>query len=329
MPKPRVFVTRLIPDAGLKALKTAGYTLDIYQEDKIIPRKELLKRVAGCDALLCLLTDTIDKALLKAAGPNLKIIANYAVGFNNIDLAAAKAAKIPVTNTPAPEVSETVAEHTIALLFALAHRIVESDHFTRKGNYLGWNPNLLLGTDVIGKTVGIVGTGRIGVNVIRRLVDGFGVKILYADLQQNPELKKMHDVSFVPLERLLRQSDFVSLHVPLLPATHHLISTQQFRLMKKTAYLINTSRGPIVDSHALVQALKSKQIAGVGLDVFEGEPKFALTKKDSTYLQNAWNAILTPHTASATIEARQAMSKLAADNIIAVLSGKPPLTPAK
>ncbi|MDP3793797.1 MAG: D-glycerate dehydrogenase [Candidatus Uhrbacteria bacterium] len=325
----KIFITRHIPDAGPKALKTKGYAVDIYKKDDVIVRKELLKRVKGCDALLSLLTDKIDEEVLKAAGPKLKIIANYAVGFDNVDLAAAKKYGVIVTNTPAPEVSETVAEHAMALLFALAHRIVESDHLTRQGKYHGWNPNLLLGTDVTGKTLGVIGTGRIGMNLVRRLNEGFGIRTLYSDVKRNKELEKISNAKFVTLNELLMRSDFVSIHAPLLPSTHHLISTKQFRLMKKTAYLINTSRGSIVDSHALVQALKTKRIAGAALDVFEGEPAFALRRQDSTYLQHAWNVILTPHTASATIEARQAMSKLAADNIIAVLSGKPPLTPAK
>lgn len=326
---PRIFITRQIPSSGINALKAAGYKIDIYKEDKIIPRKELLKRVKGCDALLSLLTDQIDAEVLDAAGPQLKVIANYAVGFDNIDLAAVKARRIPATNTPAPEVSETVAEHAVAMIFALAHRIVEADHFTRSGKYHGWQPNLLIGTDVIGKTLGVVGTGRIGTNLIRRMAEGFGIKILYTDLNPNAELEKSFHAKHVALNDLLKQSDFVSVHVPLLPSTKHLIGAKEFRVMKKTAYLINTSRGPIVDAHALVQALKAKRIAGAGLDVFECEPKFACDAKDSAYLQHAWNVILTPHTASATVEARQAMSKLAADNIIAVLSGKPPLTPAK
>ncbi|MSR85001.1 D-glycerate dehydrogenase [Candidatus Uhrbacteria bacterium] len=325
----KIFITRRIPDAGIKLLKAAGYSVDIYKEDRVIPRKELLKRVTGCDAILSLLTDKIDDGVLKAAGPKLKVIANYAVGFDNIDLSAAKKRGVIVTNTPAPEVSETVAEHAIALIFALAHRIVEADHITRNNKYHGWDPNLLLGTDVIGKTVGVIGTGRIGANLIRRLVDGFDIRILYSDVQPNKELEKKYHATYVPLEKLLAQSDFVSLHVPLVPATHHLINAKRLQLMKKTAYLINTARGPVIDSHALVQALKAKRIAGAGLDVFEGEPQFALKKQDSAYLQQAWNVILTPHTASATIEARQAMSKLAADNIIAVLSEKPALTPAR
>jgi glyoxylate reductase len=326
--KKRVFLTRAIVDAGPTLLKKAGYDIDTYEKNEVIPRNILLNRVRGCDAILSLLTDKIDDDVLRAAGPKLKIVANYAVGFDNVDLKAAKQRGITVTNTPSEQVNEAVAEHAVALIFALAHRIVEADHHTRLGEYHGWDPNIFIGTDVMSKTLGVVGTGRIGTNLIRRMTDGFGVNILYTDRQRNVDLEKKYKAKFVTLDALLKQADFISLHVPLLPATHHLISEKQFVLMKPTAFLINTARGPIIDAHALVGALKKKQIAGAALDVFECEPAFACDKKDSTYLQNAWNVILTPHTASATIEARQAMSRVAAENIIAVLSGKPPLNPA-
>lgn len=321
----RIFVTREIPDAGLKLLKKQkGLLLDVYEKDRVIPRKELLARVKGIDALLCLLTDKIDAEVFDAAGPSLKIIANYAVGFDNIDLAEAKQRGITVTNTPGDDIAETVAEHAVALLFALAHRVVEADHFTRSGKYHGWEPKLLLGTDVVGKTIGVVGTGRIGMFLIQRLADGFGLKVLYTDVKPNADLEKKYGAQFVKLPELLKRADFVSLHVPLLPATHHLINTKQFALMKKTAYLINTARGPVVDSHALVAALKTGKIAGAGLDVFEGEPAFAPDPKDAAFLQRAWNVIVTPHTASATIETRQAMSRRAAENILAFFDGKTP-----
>jgi len=324
-----IFITRQIPDAGPKALKAKGYTVNIYEKDDVIARKELLKRVKGCDALLSLLTDKIDEEVLKAAGPQLKIIANYAVGFDNIDLAAAKKYKIPVTNTPAPEVSETVAEHTFALMIALAHRLVESDAFARAKKYQGWSPTLLLGTDLYGKTLGIIGVGRIGQAVARRAVKGFGMKCVYSDPHRNPEFEKEFGATFLSMEKLLQQADFITLHVPLLPSTRHLISTDEFSLMKKTAFIINTARGPIIDEKALLRALRTKRIAGAGLDVFECEPAIDCDLTDKLELKKFPNVILTPHTASATIEARQAMSKLAADNIIAVLSGKPPLTAAK
>lgn len=326
---PKVFITRQIPDAGIKALKAAGYTVDIYAEDKIIPRKELLKRVKGCDALLSLLTDKIDAEVLDAAGPQLKVIANYAVGFDNIDLAAAKARKISVTNTPAPEVSVTVAEHTFALIMALAHRIPESDVYARAKKYRGWSPTLLMGVDVYGKTLGIIGLGRIGMEVAKRAVKGFGMKCVYSDLHRNPEFEKEYRAEYLPMEKLFQVADFITVHVPLLPSTRYLINEDAFSLMKKSAFVINTSRGPIVEEKALLRALATKRIAGAALDVFECEPEIDCDLTDKLELKRFPNAILTPHTASATIEARQAMSKLAADNIIAVLSGKPPLTPAK
>jgi glyoxylate reductase len=251
------------------------------------------------------------------------------VGFDNVDLEAAKKRKIIVTNTPAPEVSETVAEHTFALIMALAHRIPESDAYARAKKYKGWSPTLLLGVDVHDKVLGIVGLGRIGIAVAQRAVKGFKMKCVYSDVRRNPEFEKEFGAEYVTFEKLLQTADFISLHVPLLPSTRHLMSTEQFSMMKKTAYLINTARGPVVDEKALLRALKTKRIAGAALDVFECEPAIDCDLTDKLELKQFPNVVLTPHTASATIEARQAMSKLAADNILAVLSGKPPLTPAK
>ncbi len=319
----------MIPDAGIVALKKKGYAVDVYKEDKAIPRKELLKRVKGVDALLSLLTDPIDETVLKAAGPQLKIVANYAVGFDNVDLKALKVHGIPVTNTPAPEVSESVAEHTFTLMLGLAHRLVESDSYARAEKYKGWSPTLLLGTDLHGKTLGVVGLGRIGEAVVRRSVAGFGMKCIYSDLKRDMMFEKKYKAKYKTLPALLKEADFVTLHVPLLKSTLHLISTKEFKLMKKTAFLLNTSRGPVVDEKALLHALKRGEIAGAGLDVFECEPAIDCDISDNLELKKFSNVILTPHTASATIEARQAMSLLAAKNIIAVLSGKKPLTPAK
>lgn len=317
--KQRVFVSRPIPDQGLKLLKRdKRVTLDVYEHDKIIPRKELLKRVKGATALLSILTDKIDKELFDAAGPSLRIVANYAVGFDNVDLREAAKRGIVVTNTPGPEIAETVAEHAVALIFALAHRVVEADRFARGGKYRGWGPRMLLGTDVIGKTLGVVGTGQIGKAVVRRMYDGFGVRILYANPKPDPEIEAKEHAEYCSLDDLLRRSDFVSLHVPLLPTTRHMIGAKQLRLMKKTAFIINTSRGPIVDEKALIAALQSKRIAGAGLDVFEHEPDIPPA------LRSLDNVVLTPHTASATVETRQAMSRRAAENILAFLAGKVP-----
>ncbi|PIP60178.1 D-glycerate dehydrogenase [Candidatus Uhrbacteria bacterium CG22_combo_CG10-13_8_21_14_all_47_17] len=329
MAKPKVFITRLIPDEGIKALKKKGYLVDVYEKDRVIPRQELLKRVQGVDAILSLLTDKIDGAVLDAAGKQLQIVANYAVGFDNIDLPAAKSRHIPVTNTPAPEVSEAVAEHVFALMLGLAHRIVEADKYARAEKYKGWAPNLLLGTDLHGKTLGIVGLGHIGTAVAKRAVNGFGMKCLYTDLKPNKAFEKEFGAKFVKKEVLLKKADFITLHIPLFPSTRHYLSTKEFNLMKKTAFIVNTSRGPVVDEKALLKALKAKKIASAGIDVYECEPAIDCDIRDNLELKSFDTVILTPHIASGTIEARQAMSLLAAKNIIAVLSGKKPLTPAK
>jgi glyoxylate reductase len=326
---PSVYVTREFADSGIKAMKAKGYRVNVYQKDEIIPRKELLKKVKGVDALLSLLTDKIDEEVFAAAGPSLKIVANYAVGFDNIELDAAKKRNIFVTNAPHDKVNEAVAEHTFALIICLAHRIAEADRFAKAEKYKGWSPTLLIGSDLSGKTLGIVGAGRIGASTARRGVNGFGMKLVYSDVQKNPEIEKELGAKRVTFEKLLQTADFVSLHVPLLPSTRHLISTKQFAMMKKTAFLINTARGPVVDEKALLRALKSKKIAGAGLDVFECEPAIDCDIRDNMELRSFSNVILTPHIASATIEAREAMSMVAAKNIIAVLSGKKPLNPAK
>ncbi len=320
----KIFVTRDIPDHGIKLLKARkGLQLSVYKEDKAISRAELLKQVKGVDVLLSLLTDKIDAGVMDAAGPKLKMIANYAVGFDNIDLKAAAERNIMVTNAAAPEVSESVAEHAIAMIFALAHRIVETDTWTRQGKYKGWGPKMFLGGDLKGKTLGLIGAGAIGSAIARRLRDGFDVNIVYTDIKRNEKLEA-EGAKYLKQDQLLRQSDFVSLHVPLLPATHHLISTKELKLMKKTAFLINTSRGPIVDEIALVKALLRGEIAGAGLDVYECEPLIDCNPKDMYELRKLPNVVLTPHTASATIEARQAMSTTAAQNILAFLDGKQP-----
>ena len=329
MPKAKIFVTRKLPDPGIKLLKDAGYSVTVYAEDQVIPRKELLAKVKGCDALLSLLTDKIDDEVLKAAGPQLKIVANYAVGFDNIDLAAAKARNIVVTNTPSDKVNEAVAEHTFALMISLARRIPEADAFAKSKKYDGFSPNAFVGNDMSGKTIGIIGAGRIGAAAARRGVKGFGMKLVYSDMRQNEALEKELGAEHVMMQKLLEVSDFVSLHVPLLPSTRHLISTDEFSLMKKTAFLINTARGPVVDEKALLRALKTKRIAGAALDVFECEPAIDCDVTDNLELKSFPNVILTPHIASATIEAREDMGMIAANNIIAVLSGKPALNPAK
>lgn len=316
MHKPRVFITRNLPESGIKLLKKYC-TVRIYPHDNIIPRSELLRGVKWCEALLCLLTDKIDKQVIDA-NPRLKVISNYAIGVNNIDVQYATKQGIPVANTPGRAIVDAVAEHTFALMLAVSKRVCEADRFVRVGKYRGWEPELLLGTELVGKTLGIVGLGRIGSGVARRAQHGMGMKVIYSDVKRNREFEREFSAKFLSLRELLKTADIVSLHVPLLPSTHHLIGGKELALMKKTAYLINTSRGPVVDEKALVQALKRKQIAGAGLDVYEFEPKLApgLAKQE--------NVVLTPHIASATIEARSEMSLDAAENILAVLHGRKP-----
>jgi len=308
-----VFVTRIIPKKGIQLLRR-HFLVKVYPKDQAISRKELLKEVKQCDALLSLLTEKIDREVLNA-NPKLKVVSNYAVGYDNIDVKAATAKGIIVCNTPGV-LEDAVAEHTFALMLALSKRIVEADCFVRAGKYKRWEPMLLLGTELKGKIIGIIGLGRIGAGVAERARRGMGVNVLYHDIKRNKDFEEKYQAKYVSLSELLKKSDFVSLHVPLLPSTRHLIGKEELRLMKKTAYLINTSRGPVVDEKALVEALQKKHIAGVGLDVYENEPKLTpgLTKLK--------NAVLTPHTASATVEARTAMSELAAQNIIDVLKGK-------
>lgn len=317
-----ILITRNIPVAAPQVLKAAGHKLTTYTGKDAMPRAKLLKAVAGKDAVVTLLTDKVDAQFLKAAGKQLKIVANYAVGYDNIDVAACAKAGIVVTNTPGV-LSQAVAEHAIALMLATARRIVESDAFLRKGKFHGWEPELLLGMEMKGKTIGIVGLGRIGSEVASICAKGFGMKVLYTDMKPNAEFEKAVGARFMKLEALLTESDVVSVHVPLLPTTRHLIDAKALQLMKKTAYLVNTSRGPIVDEKALVAALKKKQIAGAGLDVFEFEPKLAAG------LAKLPNVVMTPHTASATVETRTEMAKLVAQNVLAVLAGKPAVSPVQ
>lgn len=321
-----IAVTRLIPQIGIDFLKDHGVKILLHKGDAPPTRAQLKTLLAKADGAITLLTETIDEDILKGA-PNLKVIANYAVGFDNIDREAAKKHGIIVTNTPVPEMACAVAEHTIALMLALARRIVESDTFTRKGLYRAWGPELLLGTQMSGKTLGIIGAGRIGSQVANAAHHGLGMKIMYTGPHTIPELKESTHARHTSLKMLLKTADVISIHAPLTPETRHLISTPEFALMKPTALLINTARGPIVHEKALLLALSKKIIAGAALDVFECEPAIDCDIRDNLELKKLANVILTPHTASATIEARNAMSLCAAKNAYAVLSGKKPLNP--
>ena len=321
----RIFVTRTIPQIGIDMLKEKGYVVEVGKYKVPPTKKELItflskqsKKGIVYDALLTLLTDPVDATVLKAAGPQLKIVSNYAVGYNNINLGDAKDSNVAVTNTPGA-FSDCIAEHTVALIFALTTRLVEADSYVRKGKYKGWDPMIFVGCDISKKTVGILGAGHIGERVAMHLGKGFEMNVLYYDVKRNETLEKEYGAVFCPtVEEVLQKSDVVSLHVPLLPSTQHLINEKTLALMKKDAILINTARGPVVDEKALVIALKKGVIAGAGLDVFEFEPKV------SKELMKLPNVVLTPHIASARTSARNEMATLAAQNIIDVFEGRDP-----
>ncbi|MEK7460941.1 MAG: D-glycerate dehydrogenase [Patescibacteria group bacterium] len=317
--KPLVAITRPIPEPGVSLLRK-HFRLRVNRTNRVLPPAQLKTFVAGASAILSVIPDQITKAVIVAAGENLKIVANYAIGFDNIDLVAAKTHNVMVTNTPGL-LTEAVAEHTLALLLATARRVVEADQFTRKGHFRQWEPNGFLGPQLWGKTLGIIGLGRIGTWVAQMAREGLGMSIMYHDLNRNSEFEMRFAASYHELPTLLRLADAVTIHVPLLPSTRHLLGAPEFKLMKKTAILVNTSRGPVIDERALVQALRKKEIWAAGLDVFENEPKL------TPGLAKLQNVVLTPHIASATHEARAKMSATAAANIVAVLSGKPPLNP--
>lgn len=316
MSKPKVFVTQNIPQAGLDLLMKECEVF-VNTEDRVLSKGEIMERLKGMDGMLCLLTDEIDGEIMDAE-PNLKVISNYAVGFNNINVDEATKRGIPITNTPGV-LTETTADFAWTLLMGIARRLVEADKFTRAGKFKGWRPRLLLGSDIYGKTIGIVGMGRIGQAMARR-AKGFNMNILYYDeYRPDAKLEKELGITYVPFDELLQKSDYVSIHVPLMESTHHFIGERELKLMKKSAYLINSARGPIVDEKALVKALKEKEIAGAGLDVFEDEPELApgLAELD--------NVVIAPHIASATVETRSKMATMAAEGCLSVLKGEKPV----
>ena len=310
----KIFVTRKIPEAGLDLLRKE-HEVEVNPYDRVLTKEEIIQGLKGKDGLLCLLTDTIDEEVINSE-PRLKMIANYAVGYNNIDVEAATKKGIPVSNTPGV-LTDTTAEMAWALLFSTARRIVEGDRFTRAGRFKGWSPMLMLGQDVTGKTLGVVGAGRIGTAFALKS-KGFNMKVLYVNTKKNVTLEQELNAEKVELDRLLKDSDFVSLHVPLVKSTYHLIGEKELRMMKKTAVLINTSRGPVVDEKALIKALKNRWIFAAGLDVYEHEPEIPdeLKKLD--------NVVLQPHSASATFETRTRMAVTAAENMLIGLKGEIP-----
>jgi len=303
----KIYLTHPISNEGIQKITNAGH--------------EILLTPTGAEGIITILTDKINEQYLNTVGPDLKIIANCAAGFDNVSLEESKKRNIIVTNTPGVS-SESVAEHAFGLILNIAHRITEADKFMRQGKFTGWDPKLFLGQDVVGKTLGIVGTGKIGSLVAKRGHLGHDMKIVYFDVKRNPDFEREFQATYYEkVEDVFAQADFITLHVPLLPTTTHLVNEKTLKQMKPTAYLINTSRGPVVDEAALVQALQNKQIAGAALDVFEFEPKL------SPGLVELENVILTPHIASATIETRKKMEDLAIANLLAVLAGQPAITP--
>jgi lactate dehydrogenase-like 2-hydroxyacid dehydrogenase len=310
-----IYVTRMIPQQTIDALR-AVHNVEVNPHDRALTREELLKAVRGRDAVITLLTDTVDAAVLDAAGPQCRIFANYAVGFNNFDVAAATARKVVMTNTPGV-LDDATATHAWALLLATARRISESERYVRAGRWEGWAPMAFIGQDIEHKTLGVAGLGRIGAKFARK-AKAFDMKVIYTDAQPNRALEDELGATFVDKETLLRESDFLSLHLPLLPQTQHYLGTREFALMKRTAVLINAARGPLIDERALVTALREKVIWGAGLDVFENEPQL------EEGLLALENVVIVPHIASATIETRIAMGNIAAGNVLSVLKGERP-----
>jgi glyoxylate reductase len=313
-----ILISRGCEEAA-RALIPRDWQVDLHAGADGLSRADLIARLRGKDGLICQITDVIDDEVL-ASAPTLKVVSNIAVGYNNIDVAAATRRGVVVTNTP-DVLTETTADFTWALLMAAARRVVEADRFTRSGQWKRWEWGLLWGRDVHGKTLGVLGFGRIGRAVARR-ARGFDMRILYCDaLRADPAVERELGATFTDMDTVLRESDFVSVHTPLMPETRHLIDEEALRKMKKTAVLVNAARGPIVDETALVRALGERWIAAAGLDVFEEEPVVhpGLLPLD--------NVVLAPHIASASHDTRIAMATLAVRNCVAVLEGKPPITP--
>ena len=316
MPKPKVYVTREIPERGLNLIKKY-FDVEVWREYSPPPKQLIIEKARNVDALASLLSDKIDAEVFDAA-PKLKIVSQLAVGFDNIDTKEATKRGIYVTNTP-EVLTDTTADFAWALLMAIARRVAEADRYVRGGQWkVGWHPNMLCGRDVYGATIGIVGAGRIGYAVAKR-AKGFDMKILFYDVIPRPEMEKDFGAKRADLDTVLKESDFVSIHVPLMKETHHLINADRLKLMKKTAYLVNNSRGPVVDEKALYDALKDGKIAGAGLDVFEQEP----TPMTNPLLKLD-NVVVAPHISSASLETRSRMAEMVAENLIAFFEGKAP-----
>lgn len=318
----KIIITQTIPEIAEQLLKKAGHEVEVLSKLGPPSHSNVKEKIKGAEAIITDVNDKVNSDFFDAAGPDLKIVANFAVGYNNIDLKAAYDRNITITNTPGA-LAEAVAEHTVALMLAVAKQIIQADKFVRSGKFHYWQPMGFLAPHLWGKTIGIVGLGRIGSFVAEICFNGFKMKVLYNDIKRDERFEMGLKATYHELPTLLKRADIISLNVPLLPETHHLIGSKELNSMKKTAILINTARGPIIDEKALVKALQDKKIAGAGLDVFENEPDLepGLDKLD--------NVVLTPHIASATIEARIDMATIVAKNVIAVLDGKGPLSPVE
>lgn len=313
----KVLITAAIPQAALDILKNAGLNVESYIGEELITKAELLKRIVGKDYLITPLSTQVDQEVIDA-DPDLKLIANFGAGFNNIDVKYARSKNIPVTNTPKVSTTST-AEVTTGLIISLAHRIVEGDKLMRDKGFAGWAPLFFLGHELAGKTLGIFGMGQIGQAVAKRMA-AFDMKIIYT--QRHPldsSIEQKLNAKFVSFDELVSQSDVLTLHAPLTPETAHTFGSEQFQQMKDTAYLINASRGPVIDETALLKALQTHELAGAALDVYEKEPEVAAGFKKLD------NVILTPHIGNATVEARDAMAEIVAKNVVAVDEGQTPL----
>lgn len=314
----RVFVTRKIPDAGIRILREAGYDVNVYDDIEPLSREIFLNKIENIDALIPMLSENVDKEAMDRA-VKLKIIANYAVGYNNIDINYANTKKIFVTNTP-NVLTEATADLTWALILSVTKRIPEADQFVRQGKFKGWEPLLMLGDDVSGKTLGIIGAGRIGQAVGSR-ARGFKMNVLYYSPSEKKQFEHQIGVRRCEFDELIQKADILTIHCPLNEKTHHMINSENIYNIKKGAFIINTSRGPVIDEKALAQALESGHLGGAGLDVYEFEPEI-----NSTLLKLK-NVILLPHIGSATRDTRSAMACMAANNVKAVLNGNKPLNP--
>jgi glyoxylate reductase len=313
----KVAFTYEIPEIAEKILLNEGFEVWVNREDRTLTHEEIIELAKNNDALITLLSDKIDEEVINAGKGSLKVVSNYAVGYNNIDVDAAKKAGIFVTNTPGV-LSDATADLAWALLFAVARKIVESDKFVREGKFIGWRPKLFLGYDIKGKTLGIIGMGRIGKEMAKR-AKGFEMNVLYYKRNKLSEIEEKElGVKYATLEELVKNSDYISLHTPLTDETYHLLDEKEFSMMKHNAIIINTARGPVINEKVLIKYLKEGKIAGAGLDVYEEEPKVPqeLIELD--------NVVLTPHTGSATYETRDNMAKMVAENVTSALKGEVP-----